>query len=129
MCQGMIVQHSVNAAVFKSIVLMAGPGVCGLACKAADMNAVECWPAAQQNCLCLPNQALMTRTSSYEDLVRWARCLSEIMKQAGLLCKDSARAGYVEVSSRLQVRPLSDVLQVVLGKLFSGQRSPLRYTL
>lgn len=46
----------------------------------------------------------MMRTSTYEDLVRWARCLSEIMKQAGQLCQESARAGYVEVSSRLQVR-------------------------
>ena len=48
-------------------------------------------------------QALMIRTNTYEDLVRWARCLSEIMKQAGQLCQESARASYVEVSSRLQV--------------------------
>ena len=64
----------------------------------------------------------MTRTSSYEDLVRWARCLSEIMKQAGLMCKDSARAGYVEVSSRLQVS-LLHILQALPGDLPHGVES------
>lgn len=45
----------------------------------------------------------MGRSSSYEDSVRWARCLSEVLKQASQLCNESARAAYVEVSSRLQV--------------------------
>ncbi len=48
-------------------------------------------------------QAVLSRNSSYEDSVRWARCLSEIVKQAGQLCNESAKAAYVEVSSRLQV--------------------------
>ena len=50
----------------------------------------------------------MARSSTYEDSVRWARCLSEIVKQAGQLCNDSAKAAYVEVTSRLQVPP-SDI--------------------
>ena len=48
-------------------------------------------------------QAVLSRTSTFEDSVRWARCLSEIVKQAGQLCNESAKAAYVEVSSRLQV--------------------------
>ena len=48
-------------------------------------------------------QSVMSRNSTFEDAVRWARCLSEIMKQAGQLCSESAKAAYVEVSSRLQV--------------------------
>lgn len=48
-------------------------------------------------------QAVLSRNSTYEDSVRWARCLSEIVKQAGQLCNESAKAAYVEVSSRLQV--------------------------
>lgn len=47
-------------------------------------------------------EALMARSSTYEDSVRWARCLSEFVKQAGQLCNDSAKAAYVEVTSRLQ---------------------------
>ena len=57
-------------------------------------------------------QAVLSRNSSYEDSVRWARCLSEIVKQAGQLCNESAKAAYVEVSSRLQVSkalPLSSL--------------------
>ena len=45
----------------------------------------------------------MGRNSTFEDAVRWARCLAEILKQAGQLCSESAKAAYVEVSSRLQV--------------------------
>ena len=48
-------------------------------------------------------QAVLGRTGSYEESVRWARCLSEIVKQAGQLCNESAKAAYVEVSNRLQV--------------------------
>lgn len=51
-------------------------------------------------------QAVLSRNSTYEDSVRWARCLSEIVKQAGQLCNESAKAAYVEVSSRLQVSKL-----------------------
>ena len=46
----------------------------------------------------------MGRSSTFEDSVRWARCLAEIVKQAAQLCSESAKAAYVEVSSRLQVR-------------------------
>ena len=48
-------------------------------------------------------QSVMSRNSTFEDAVRWARCLAEILKQAGQLCSESAKAAYVEVSSRLQV--------------------------
>ena len=48
-------------------------------------------------------QAVLSRSSTYEDSVRWARCLSEMVKQAGQLCNESAKAAYVEVSTRLQV--------------------------
>jgi len=51
-------------------------------------------------------QAVLSRNSTYEDSVRWARCLSEIVKQAGQLCNESAKTAYVEVSSRLQVSRL-----------------------
>ncbi|KAL0053523.1 hypothetical protein WJX82_006983 [Trebouxia sp. C0006] len=47
-------------------------------------------------------EAVLSRNGTYEDSVRWARCLSEIVKQAGQLCNESATAAYVEVSSRLQ---------------------------
>ena len=52
---------------------------------------------------CHAMQAVLSRNGTYEDSVRWARCLSEIVKQAGQLCNESATAAYVEVSSRLQV--------------------------
>ena len=48
-------------------------------------------------------QSVMSRNSTLEDVVRWARCLAEILKQACQLCSESAKAAYVEVSSRLQV--------------------------
>ncbi len=63
-------------------------------------------------CTCCAMQAVLSRTSTYEDSVRWARCLSEIVKQAGQLCNESAKAAYVEVSTRLQVSkavPLSSL--------------------
>ena len=51
-------------------------------------------------------QSVMGRNSTLEDVVRWARCLAEILKQAGQLCSETAKAAYVEVSSRLQVSSL-----------------------
>ena len=64
-------------------------------------------------------QSVMGRSSTYEDCVRWGRCLSEILKQAGQLCNESAKAAYVEVSSRLQVsthlvRPIFALTTAVL---------------
>lgn len=58
-------------------------------------------------------QAVLGRASTYEDSVRWARCLSEMVQQAGQLCNESAKAAYVEVSSRLQV----SVSLIVISKL------------
>ena len=52
-------------------------------------------------------QGLLARSSTYEDSVRWARIVSEIIKQASQLCNESAKAAYVEVSSRLQVSQVS----------------------
>lgn len=54
-------------------------------------------------------QSVMGRSSTFEESVRWARCLAEIVKQAAQLCGESANAAYVEVSSRLQVFSYSSV--------------------
>ena len=45
----------------------------------------------------------MKRALTYNDSVRWARCLCEIIKTASTMCPASARAAYSEIVSRLQV--------------------------
>lgn len=60
-------------------------------------------------------QSVMGRNNTLEDVVRWARCLAEILKQAGQLCSETARAAYVEVSSRLQVSSLCCCLELHCG--------------
>ena len=50
------------------------------------------------------SQDLMRRTATAEDGLRWARVLSELMKSAGKLCPNSARAAYTEIVARVNVR-------------------------
>ena len=38
----------------------------------------------------------------YDDSVRWARCLAEVMRTASVMCPASPRAAYTEIVSRLQ---------------------------
>ena len=48
-------------------------------------------------------QALLERCSNSDDAIRWARCLSEILKHAGHMCSASVTSAYIEVVKRLQV--------------------------
>lgn len=45
----------------------------------------------------------MKRTATMEDGLRWARVLSELMKSAGQLAPNSARAAYTELSYHFNV--------------------------
>jgi hypothetical protein len=45
----------------------------------------------------------MKRALVYDDSVRWARCLVEVVKVAATMCPESPRAAYVEIVTRLQV--------------------------
>ena len=45
----------------------------------------------------------MARCLLYEDSVRWARCLAEVLSLASALCPASARAAYAHIVTRLQV--------------------------
>ena len=49
-------------------------------------------------------QDLMCRALTYEDSVRWGRCLTETMKIASTVCPASAAEAYVEIVNRLHVR-------------------------
>jgi hypothetical protein len=51
----------------------------------------------------VPEQDLMRRNLLFEDSMRWARCLCEVLAAASALCPDSARAAYAEIVNRLQV--------------------------
>ena len=57
----------------------------------------------QMPCHVLPEQDLMRRNLLFEDSMRWARCLCEVLAAASTLCPDSARAAYAEIVNRLQV--------------------------
>ena len=48
-------------------------------------------------------QALLERCSTSDDAIRWARCLSEVLKHAGHMCSASVSSAYIEVCRRLQV--------------------------
>jgi hypothetical protein len=57
------------------------------------------------NCLSLfALQDLMRRALTYEDSVRWGRCLTEIAKIASTICPASAAEAYTEIVNRLHVR-------------------------
>eukprot|EP00891_Asterochloris_glomerata_P001080 jgi/Astpho2/1080/fgenesh1_pg.00017_%23_19_t len=47
-------------------------------------------------------KALLERCSTSDDAIRWARCLSEILKHAGHMCSASVTSAYIEVCRRLQ---------------------------
>ncbi|EIE19264.1 hypothetical protein COCSUDRAFT_48883 [Coccomyxa subellipsoidea C-169] len=51
---------------------------------------------------------LMRRALMYEDSVRWARCLAEVMRTASVMCPASPRAAYTEIVSRLQAMMYRD---------------------
>ena len=50
-------------------------------------------------------QDLMRRALTYEDSVRWGRCLTETAKIASIVCPASAAEAYTEIVNRLHVRP------------------------
>lgn len=50
-------------------------------------------------------QDLMRRALTYEDSVRWGRCLTETVKIASIICPASAAEAYTEIVNRLHVRP------------------------
>ena len=47
----------------------------------------------------------MRRALTYEDSVRWGRCLAETVKIASTVCPASAMEAYGEIVNRLHVRP------------------------
>ena len=51
---------------------------------------------------CSVLQEMMRRALMYDDSVRWARCLAEVMRTASVMCPASPRAAYTEIVSRLQ---------------------------
>ncbi len=66
---------------------------------------------------CFALQDLLRRVLMYEDSIRWARCLAEVMKTASVMCPASPRAAYAEIVSRLQARShTSPALSFVLFK-------------
>ncbi len=46
----------------------------------------------------------MRRALTYEDSVRWGRCMAEAVKIASTVCPASAMEAYKEIVSRLHVR-------------------------
>ena len=46
----------------------------------------------------------MRRALTYEDSVRWGRCLAETVKIAATVCPASATEAFVEIVNRLHVR-------------------------
>ncbi|CAL8468215.1 g7754 [Coccomyxa elongata] len=62
--------------------------------------------SSREASLCLPD--LLRRVLMYEDSVRWARCLAEVMKTATVMCPASPTAAYAEIVSRLQAMMYRD---------------------
>ena len=57
-------------------------------------------------CLALPCptvQEVLKNTAAYEDALRWARTLADVVMHADQLCPSSTAAAYAEITSRLQV--------------------------
>ena len=57
----------------------------------------------------------MRRALTYEDSVRWGRCLAETVKIASTVCPASAMEAYGEIVNRLHVSPAFRPSPVLAG--------------